>query len=303
MGNPNSVPTNFFDTDNCNIFSMLIPEKQKKFIKDFVNGNLFRNPIEKVAGILSDKFPGLDKQIGDLLGTTGLETSNPSLYGALGDLNEALGDANSELAAFNQHASRLSGMTTEDGLASFQEIFSVMAAYNAIKDTLKDSDQLLEDNFSNAFSALKPEISGPGLSNLYDNLGEIENLLESIQNQLDAGGFTETAKFVGQLKTLTGNLQAITGNLTTIINNDNGTFANALALVERYALGNTLISSSIIDPCFGGRIVRNYILNESAARSIDEIAVENGVKIEDSPVNVLDYLKYSKNSSGLKIDL
>lgn len=297
--NPNSVPTDFFDTTNCNLISQLIPEKQKKWIKDFISGNLLRNPIEKVASILKDKFPGLDEQIADILSSPSGIPLGPTII----KLNEALGEANQELVKFNQHASRLSGLGAEDGLASFQEIFGVMQAYNAIKDSLKDADGLLEDNFSNAFGALKPNVSGPVLSNMYDNLGEIGNLLEVIRLNLAAGGFTNTAEVIGNLEQLIGNLQAITGNLETIINNDNGYFAMALAFVERYALGNTLISSSIIDPCFGARVVRNFILQPGAAKSLDEIAAENGVLVEGSPVEPVDYLGFSKNKDALKIDL
>lgn len=295
----NQVPTNFFDTDNCNLFSQLIPEKQKKFIKDFVNGNLFRNPVEKISKIISDKFPGLDEKIGNLLGVGGTS----GLYDDLVALNDALDGVNDELVAFNQHSSRLSGMGVEDGLASFQEIFGVMQAYNAIKDTLKDADDLLEDNFSNAFSALKPEISGPVLSNLYDNLSEIENLLDAISMGLGVGGFTQTARFVKELALLTGNIKNITGQLETIINNDNGYFANALAFVERYAIGNTLISSSIMDPCFGARVVKDYILQPGASKSLDEIATENGVSTKSNPVGPSDYLLFSKNYDALKTSL
>jgi hypothetical protein len=298
--NPNSVPTDFFDTDNCNLFSQLIPEKQKRWLKDFVSGNLLRNPIEKASELIFKKFPGLDQKIGNLLGIT---TPGSGLYQGLESMNKALEKANIQLVKFNQHASRLSGLTTQDGLASFQEIFGVMQAYNSIKHTLQDIEGVVEDNFSNAFSALKPNVSGPVLSNMYDNLDEITNLLDVIAAQLNAGGLVNTARFVKELANLTKNLQAITGNLETIINNDNGYFAMALAFVERYGLGNTLISSAIIDPCFGARIVRNYILQPNAAKSLDEIAIENGVNIEDSPVQVLDYLKFSKNADALKIDL
>lgn len=295
---PNQVPTDFFDTDSCNLFSQLLPASQKRFIKDFVNGNLFRNPIQKVSEIISDRFPAINEKLNEILGFGG-----PGVIADLEELNKELNAAEKELAKFNQHASRLSGMSVEDGLASFQEIFSIMTAYNAIMDTLKDSGQLLKDNFSNAFSALKPNISGPVLSNLYDNLSEIENLLAAIGDELGVGGLTGLGKFTKELSRLVGNLKGIYGQLETIINNDNGTFANALALVERYALGNTLISSSIIDPCFGARIVKNFIMNPEASKSIDGIAEENGVKIGGSPVDAMDYFKYSKASDALKINL
>jgi hypothetical protein len=74
------------------------------------------------------------------------------------------------------------------------------------------------------------------------------------------------------------------------MDNDNAAFALALAAVERYALGNSIISSSLADPCFGAQLMKNLILNPDFSQGLDGIAKENGVKIEGSPVNLIDHV-------------
>jgi hypothetical protein len=165
-----------------------------------------------------------------------------------------------------------------------------MSTYNSIKDLLKDPEQLLEDNFSNAFSSLNPQIVGPFFDNFGQNMNNISAFLGEIEYQLNQGGATDLGEFVGELRQLTDNVNALSNNITTLINNDNAAFTLALAAVERYALGNSIISTALLDPCFGGQLMKNLILNPDFSKSMDEIATENGVKIEGSPVNLLDHI-------------
>ena len=165
-----------------------------------------------------------------------------------------------------------------------------MSTYNSIKDLLKDPEQLLEDNFSNAFSSLNPQIVGPFFDNFGQNMNNISAFLGEIEYQLNQGGATGLGEFVGELRQLTDNVNALSNNITTLINNDNAAFTLALAAVERYALGNSIISTALLDPCFGGQLMKNLILNPDFSKSMDEIATENGVKIEGSPVNLLDHI-------------
>jgi len=275
---------NIFDAANCSLISQLLPAGPKKFLADFMDGNAFRNPIGQVAGILKDKLGDNIGKIGGLGGVDGLN-------GDLAKLNGAMSGANTELSAFLAHTNRLSGVSVDGDngiLPRLDEIIGTVSAYNSIKDLLKNPGDLLEDNFSNAFSSLNPQIVGPFFENFGSNMNSISTVLGNIQNQLDQGGLTDLAEMVGQLQQLTDNITSITANIQTLINNDNNYFALALAFVERYVLGNTILSTALTDPCFGAQLVKNLITNPESSKSIDDIAAENGVKIEGAPVNLLD---------------
>jgi hypothetical protein len=272
---------NIFDAANCSLISQLLPAGAKQFLADFMDGNAFRNPIEQVAGILKDKIGGSLGQIDGLSGN-GVQ--------GLGDLNNALVKVNDELSALLAHTNRLSGVKKNNILPNLEEIIGVMGAYNSIKDLLKDPGELLEDNFSNAFSSLNPQIIGPFFDNFGDNMNSIGGVLSNIENQLALAGLTGASEAVGQLRQLTDNINSISSNINNIINNDNLAFALALAAVERYALGNSIISTSLTDPCFGAQLLKNMILKPELSQSLDAVATENGAKIEGSPVNLLDHI-------------
>lgn len=270
---------NIFDASNCSLISQLLPAGPKAFLAAFMDGNAFRNPIQQVSGLLQGK-------IGESLNK--IEGLNGAVDG-LSQLNFALTRVNTELSALIAHTNRLSGLSTDDVLPNLEEIIGVMSAYNSIKDLLKDPGQLLEDNFSNAFSSLNPQIIGPFFDNFGENMNSIAGVLANIEAQLALGGATGAAQFVGQLRQLTDNINSISANITTLINSDNLAFALALAAVERYALGNTIISTALTDPCFGAQLLKNLIMNPDFSQGLDGIAEENGVKIEGSPVNLIDH--------------
>jgi hypothetical protein len=277
---------NIFDPANCSLISQLLPATQKQFLFDFMNGNAFRNPIAQVTGLLQNK---IGANLNTIAGIT-------SLSGDLAGLNAALSNANGQMDAFAAHTNRLSGLS-KDGGASLDQILGVMSAYNSIKDLLKNSGDCLEDNFSRAFSSLDPQINGPFFENFGQNMNQISGVLSEIQNQLAMGGATDLADLFGQLATLTANVSALTSNVQALMQGDNDAFALALAFIERYALGNSLISTALIDPCFGAQLIKNLITTPSASQQLDGIAKESGVVIDGSPVNMLNSVP------SLKIDM
>jgi hypothetical protein len=93
---------------------------------------------------------------------------------------------------------------------------------------------------------------------------------------------------VGKLRQLTQNITQLQGTLTSFINGDINAYNAALVFIERYALGNTIISSVLSDPCFGAQLLTNLITTPDASKSLKDIAGESGVKIENSPINLLD---------------
>lgn len=278
---------NIFDPGNCSLISQLLPANAKKFLFDFMNGQAFRNPISQVAGLLKDQL-GVDIARSDLLADLSVD---------LGILNNRLKLVNDTLTKFLAHTNRLSGLDSNDIGPKLDQIIGVMSAYNSIKDLLKDPGQLLEDNFSNAFSSLNPKIVGPFFENFGQNMNEISRLLLEIQNQT-GGDDSDVGQFAGQLRQLSGNILAIKNNMDAIMNSDNSAFALALAFVERYALGNSLISTVLTDPCFGAQLAKNLITNPDFSKGLDDIAKENNVEIEGSPINLLDLIPSLNGSSG-----
>lgn len=275
---------NIFDPGNCSLISQLLPANAKKFLFDFMNGQAFRNPISQVAGLLKDQL-GVDITRSDALA---------NLSADLGNLNRQLKLVNDTLTKFLAHTNRLSGLDSDDIGPKLDQIIGVMSAYNSIKDLLKDPGQLLEDNFSNAFSSLNPKIVGPFFENFGQNMNEISRLLLEIENQ--AGG--DVGQFAGQLRQLTDNILAIKNNMNAIMDSDNLAFAAALLFVEKYALGNSLISTVLTDPCFGAQLAKNLITNPDFSKGLDDIAKDNNVEIEGSPINLLDLIPSLNGSSG-----
>ena len=274
-----------FDAANCSLISQLIPPGPKKFLQEFMDGNLLRNPVQQVTELLQGD---IGKSLGKL---DGLNAAVGELGNAAGELSDALGAINTELTAFKAHTDRLSGVNLGDPnsvLPRLDQMIGVMSTYNSIKDLLKDPGQKLEDNFSNAFSSLNPQITGPFFDNFGQNMNQITTVLSEIEGQLALGGATDAASAVGKLRQLTQNITQLQGTLTSFINGDINAYNAALVFIERYALGNTIISSVLSDPCFGAQLLTNLITTPEASKSLKDIAGESGVKIENSPINLLD---------------
>jgi len=273
----------FFDTNNCNILSQLMPEEMKSYMRDFINGNLFANPVQKA-------MEGLNSLMGDNLSIL------DGLGGTIAGLDSLAADLSAislELQAFTDHTNRLSGISVESVKANFATTFNIMAGFNAMVDTFKNADELLEDNFSKAFSSLDPNITGPFLKDITGNLGKINSVLKEIQRQCAiAGGALgdACAKLVGSLSSIVNSLKSASSNIIGIMNQDNAAFAVALAALERYVLGNTLISSALQDPCFSGALAKNLIMNPEGAFKLDEVAKKFGKDIPGSRPLLSDYI-------------
>jgi hypothetical protein len=273
----------FFDTNNCNILSQLMPEEMKSYMRDFINGNLFSNPVQKA-------MEDLNSLMGDNLSI--LEGLDGTIAG-LDSLAADLSAISLQLQDFTDHTNRLSGISVESVKANFSTTFNVMAGFNAMVDTFKNADELLEDNFSKAFSSLDPNITGPFLKDITGNLGKINSVLKEIQRQCGiAGGAFGSAceKLVGSLSSIVNSLKSASSNIIGIMNQDNAAFAVALAALERYALGNTLISSALQDPCFSGALAKNFIMNPEGALKLDAVAKKFGKDIPGSRPLLSDYI-------------
>ena len=276
---------NIFDPTNCSLISNLLPPKAKQFVFDFMNGDLFRNPIQQAAELLKGSVGDAIAQSNFIKNSSGLASEVKT---ACEDLNDALTKVNNEMSNLIAHTNRLSGIG--NGLPALDQIIGVMSTYNSIKDLMKDPNQRLEDNFSNAFSSLNPQIVGPFFENFAWNMNEISAVLGEVGRQLNAGGLTGPGEFAETLSSLASNIGEVESNIKSLIKNDEDAYKLALAAVERYVIGNTIISTVLTDPCFGAQLLQNLITKPDAAKQLSDVAQESGIKIENSPINLLDYI-------------
>jgi prefoldin subunit 5 len=292
MSSFSSVQTgvSIFSAANCSVVAGLIPPGAKKFINDFMAGNLLKNPLTQVFDILG---PELDDLIGKIDGLSGATED-------LRELNENLDAMNTQLQKFQRHTNRLSGVLRDDPAYTLDQIIGVMSAYNSMKEVLKDPGETLQDNFTQGFSSLDPRIVGPFFDNFAANTYEIGRLLGEVGYQLSLSGGQNTqelGRLFSQLGELSTNISELTTTMQGFEDADKATYAAAAIALADYALANGLISSILTDPCYGGQLITNLITQPGASSQLSSLAAENGVTVEGSPVDFLSLIPSLKNRS------
>ena len=292
MSSFSSVQTgvSIFSAANCSVIAGLIPPGAKKFINDFMAGNLLRNPLAQVFDVLGPELDGLIGQIAGLSAATQ----------DLAELNQNLDAMNDQLQKFQQHTNRLSGVLRDDPAYTLDQIIGVMSAYNSMKEVLKDPGETLQDNFTQGFSSLDPRIVGPFFDNFAANTYEIGRLLGEVGYQLSLGRGSNTQELgalFSQLGQLSTNISELTTTMQGFENADKATYAAAALILADYALANGLISSILTDPCYGGQLITNLITQPGASSQLSSLAAENGVAVEGSPVDFLSLIPSLKNRS------
>jgi hypothetical protein len=279
---------NIFAASNCSLISGLIPPGVKKFINAFMSGNLLRNPLGTVFGLLGE-------QMGTLIEGLGVLNALPNTN--LRELNDKLGKLNTDLQKFKKHTDILSGLIRDpdQGYATLDQIIGVMSAYNSMKDLLKDPGARLEDNFSQAFSSLNPRFVGPFFENFSANTNEIERLLGEISIITDANGIQTVSGPIDELAKLADNVGDLSSSIEGFIEGDKATYLAAAAVLADYALANGLVSSMLSDPCFGGQVITNLITNSEARNDLTSIASSNGIDIQNSPVDFANLASLIQN--------
>lgn len=279
---------NIFAASNCSLISGLIPPGVKKFINAFMSGNLLRNPLGTVFGLLGDQIGQLMEAVGLLQAVDGAN---------LTQLNQKLSTLNQDLQKFKKHTDILSGLIRDpdQGYATLDQIIGVMSAYNSMKDVLKDPGAKLEDNFSQAFSSLNPRFVGPFFENFSANMNEIERLLGEISIITDANGVQTLSGPIDELAKLADNVGDLSATMEGFIEGDKATYLAAAAVLADYALANGLVSSMLSDPCFGGQVITNLITNPEARNDLTSIASSNGIDIQNSPVDFANLASLIQN--------
>ena len=281
---------NIFAASNCSLISGLIPPGVKKFINAFMSGNLLRNPLGTVLGLLGEQIAPMLERITTLDAITGTGVN-------LNELNTKLGKLNGDLQKFKKHTDVLSGLIRDpdQGYATLDQIIGVMSAYNSMKDVLKDPGAKLEDNFSQAFSSLNPRFVGPFFENFSANMNEIERLLGEISIITDANGVETLSGPIDELAKLADNVGDLSATIEGFIEGDKATYLAAAAVLADYALANGLVSSMLSDPCFGGQVITNLITNPEARNDLTSIASSNGIDIQNSPVDFANLASLIQN--------
>jgi hypothetical protein len=283
---------NIFDASNCSLISGLIPPGIKKFINAFMNGNLLRNPLGQITGLLG-------QQIGDMLGRLDVLQGITELGDDLQKLNDNLTKLNADLQRFKQHTDILAGVIRDPdvGYATLDQIIGTMSAYNSMKEVLKDPGAVLEDNFSKAFTSLNPRFVGPFFENFSGNMNEVERLLDEVSYQITLGvdpvtgeetsttGILATAETLSEIGKLAGNIGQLSDTIDGFIKGDKATYIAAAAALADYALANGLVGSILSDPCFGGQVVMNLISTVQGRDALSAIALENGINVKNDAVD------------------
>lgn len=279
---------NIFAGSNCSLISGLIPPGIKKFINAFMSGNLLRNPLGTVFGLLGEQIAPMLERITTLDAITGVDLTT---------LNTKLGKLNGDLQKFKKHTDILSGVIRDpnQGYATLDQIIGVMSAYNSMKDVLKDPGAMLEDNFSQAFSSLNPRFVGPFFENFSANMNEIERLLGEVSIVTDVNGIRTVTGPINQLAALADNVGDLSASIEGFIDGDEATYLAAAAVLADYALANGLVSSMLSDPCFGGQVITNLITNPEARNDLTSIASSNGIDIQNSPVDFANLASLIQN--------
>lgn len=279
---------NIFAASNCSLISGLIPPGVKKFINAFMSGNLLRNPLGTVFGLLGDQIAPMLAKITSLDDITGVN---------LRDLNTKLDKLNEDLQKFKKHTDILSGLIRDpdQGYATLDQIIGVMSAYNSMKDVLKDPGAKLEDNFSQAFSSLNPRFVGPFFENFSANMNEIERLLGEVSVITNSNGQQIVIGPIAELAALADNVGDLSASIEGFIEGDKATYLAAAAVLADYALANGLVSSMLSDPCFGGQVITNLITNPEARNDLTSIASSNGIDIQNSPVDFANLASLIQN--------
>jgi hypothetical protein len=190
------------------------------------------------------------------------------LSGALYNLTDKVSD-------YTTHSNRVSGKNLSaigpSDEPGFLGLYGIASANNSAKETMEEKN---EDNFSPVFNS----ILGAASFTLKTSTETITNTIQdfiSLHNGVTSGDYPEG--FVENVGSLTTNVSGTSSQLNSMISQDNSSYSSALSYVERFGLGN-MIMSSRKDPFFGGKVVDN-VVTSNVREKLDAVVDES----TDSP--------------------
>ena len=253
-----------FPTTGCSIQAAKYTDAEKDLIQTVMDGNAFANPVKGSMDATNTSISETQSLLNsveypDLPQWSGLSASISSL--------------SSQISSYNTHSNRISGKSLNalgpNDEPGFMGLYGIASANNTARESIEEKN---EDNFSPIFNS----ILGPASSVLNSVNDTINNSVKDLIS-LNLGvtssganqypdGFTSA---VAEVQTLISDASTSVANFIT---EDNSSYTSALRYVEKFSLGN-MIMSSTQDPCFGGKCM-DSVLTPGVKAKLDVIESE-----------------------------
>jgi len=233
----------FFPTEGCSISAATFTGQQKDLVQTVIDNNAFKNPIN----------PSINKT------NTAISNVSSALSGVQFpllpewvSLTSSLGSLTTNTSEYKTHSNRLSGKNLTamgpDYEPGFAGLYGIASSYNSVKETMEEKN---EDNFSQLFhSILGPSESA--LSSVSDVMNNKIVDFIALNSGVTSGNYPEG--FTSEAAALNAHVSSTSSQLTSFITQDNNYYSTAVNYLEKFSLGNMLMSGKH-DPCFGGKMI------------------------------------------------
>jgi len=239
-----------FPTEGCTIQAAKYTDAEKDLIQTVMDGNAFLNPVKGSINSTNTSISETQSllnsvQYPDLPQWSGLSASISSLSDQVG--------------SYNTHSNRISGKNLTalgpNDEPGFMGLYGIASANNTARESILEKN---EDNFSPVFNSILGPASSV-LNSVTDTINNSVKDLISLNLGVTSSGANEypegyTAS-VAEVQTL---ISAAASSVANFISADNSSYTSALRYVEKFSLGN-MIMSSTQDPCFGGKCMDNVL--------------------------------------------
>ena len=269
-------------------------------INDVMTGNAFQNPVGSIvegASALSRDNGGaiqglLDNDANAPPGT-GLQ---PETVAALQNVNNILSELNGQPGAqigspnagilnnVKDATDRMSGaVNTLDANAFNQNnIVSLSDTFNSTKANLRLPGQdVIEDNFGPNFGLMFEE----GGLGLMQSIGASNNILQQTLGAFTNGDIQEN-ELIQQLTDLGQNLTETKDNVLGIYNQTKNNIDQMQNVVQKYGIANTLIAAVRSNPCWTGKLLKEFAVPDLQLKLDGLQAFEQGTSIPEGAFSI-----------------
>lgn len=250
-----------FPTTGCSIQAAKYTDAEKDLIQTVMDGNAFVNPVKGSMDATNTSISETQSllnsvQYPDLPQWSGLSASISSLSDQVG--------------SYNTHSNRISGKSLNalgpNDEPGFMGLYGIASANNTARESILEKN---EDNFSPIFNSILGPASSV-LNSVNDTINNSVKDLISLNLGVTSGGYPDGfTSAVAGVQTLINDASSSVANFIT---EDNSSYTSALRYVEKFSLGN-MIMSSTQDPCFGGKCM-DSVLTPGVKSKLDVIESE-----------------------------
>ena len=248
----------FFPTEGCSISAAKFTDQQKDLVQTVIDNNAFINPINpsinKTNTAISNVRGALSNvQFSDLPEWAGLSSGLASL--------------STNTSTYKTHSNRLSGKNLNaigpDYEPGFSGLYGIASSFNSVKETMEEKN---EDNFSQIFHS----ILGPSESAL-NSVSDVMNnkIVDFIALNVGVTSSNYPEGFTSEAAALNAHVSSTASQLTSFITQDNNYYSTAINYLDKFSLGNMLMSGKQ-DPCFGGKMI-DIVVTDLVRGKLDAI--------------------------------